>query len=64
MSIPPLLVPGDEVLVISPSSHPTSDRWIQGIEVLEAWGLRVHRGKHYLAVHEGFAGTQQSPFQT
>jgi muramoyltetrapeptide carboxypeptidase len=57
MTIPPLLVPGDDVLVISPSSHPTSDRWIQGIEVLEAWGLRVNRGKNYLAVHEGFAGT-------
>ena len=57
MTIPPLLVPGDEVLVISPSSHPTTDRWIQGIEVLEAWGLRVQRGKNYLAVNEGFAGT-------
>ena len=57
MTIPPLLVPGDDVLVISPSSHPTSDRWIQGIEVLESWGLRVNRGKNYLAVHEGFAGT-------
>lgn len=57
MTIPPLLVPGDDVLVISPSSHPTSDRWIQGIEVLEAWGLRVNHGKNYLAVHEGFAGT-------
>lgn len=57
MTIPPLLVPGDDVLVISPSSHPTSDRWIQGIEVLEAWGLRVNRGKNYLAVYEGFAGT-------
>ncbi len=57
MTIPPLLVPGDDVLVISPSSHPTTDRWIQGIEVLEAWGLRVNRGKNYLAVHEGFAGT-------
>lgn len=57
MTIPPLLVPGDDVLVISPSSHPTTDRWIQGIEVLESWGLRVNRGKNYLAVHEGFAGT-------
>ena len=57
MTIPPLLVPGDVVLVISPSSHPTTDRWIQGIEVLEAWGLRVQRGKNYLAVNEGFAGT-------
>lgn len=57
MTIPPLLVPGDDVLVISPSSHPTTDRWMQGIEVLESWGLRVNRGKNYLAVHEGFAGT-------
>ena len=67
MTIPPLLVPGDDVLVISPSSHPTTDRWIQGIEVLESWGLRVNRGKNYLAVHEGFAGTDAerlADFQT
>ena len=59
MTIPPLLVPGDEVLVISPSSHPTTDRWIQGIEVLEAWGLKVRRGKHYLSAYEGFGGTDE-----
>lgn len=59
MTIPPLLVPGDEVLVISPSSHPTTDLWIQGIEVLEAWGLKVHRGKHYLSAYEGFGGTDE-----
>ena len=59
MTIPPLLVPGDEVLVISPSSHPTTDRWIPGIEVLEAWGLKVRRGKHYLSGYEGFGGTDE-----
>jgi len=57
MAIPPLLNSGDWVSVLSPASHTTSNEWEKGIQVLEDWGLRVHRGEHYLSQHFGFGGT-------
>ncbi len=40
-SLPPRLVPGDRVVVLSPSSWPEERRHLDDLlTVLESWGLR------------------------
>jgi muramoyltetrapeptide carboxypeptidase len=57
--IPQLLKPGNRVGIISPASHPTSDQWKAGLQVLSDWGLEVVLGDHYLAEHFGLGGTDE-----
>jgi muramoyltetrapeptide carboxypeptidase len=57
--IPQLLKPGNRVGIISPASHPTSDQWKAGLEVLADWGLEIVLGDHYLAEHYGLGGTDE-----
>ncbi len=57
--IPQLLKPGNRVGIISPASHPSSDQWKAGLQVLSDWGLEVVLGDHYLAEHFGLGGTDE-----
>ena len=59
MKTPPLLRPGDEVILLSPASHPKSDQWRQGVEVLESWGLKVRLAPHALSHYFGFGGSDE-----
>jgi muramoyltetrapeptide carboxypeptidase len=57
IQIPPTLQPGNRVGIISPASHPNSDQWKAGLQVLTDWGLEIVLGEHYLAQHFGLGGT-------
>ncbi len=57
--LPHLLKPGNRVGIISPASHPTSDQWKAGLQVLSDWGLEIVLGDHYLAEHFGLGGTDE-----
>lgn len=57
--IPQLLKPGNRVGIISPASHPTSNQWKAGLQVLSDWGLEIVLGEHYLAEHFGLGGTDE-----
>ncbi|MCZ2473634.1 LD-carboxypeptidase [Aquirufa ecclesiirivi] len=59
MKTPPLLHPGDEVILVSPASHPKSDQWKQGVEVLESWGLKVRLAPNALLHYFGFGGSDE-----
>ncbi len=59
MLFPELLKKGDEVMIISPASPPTSENWKNGIQVLEKWGLIIRYAPHFLATHFGLAGTDE-----
>ncbi|MFY9160286.1 S66 peptidase family protein [Aquirufa ecclesiirivi] len=59
MKTPPLLHPGDEVILVSPASHPKSDQWKQGVEVLESWGLKVRLAPNALSHYFGFGGSDE-----
>lgn len=59
MLFPELLKKGDEVMIISPASPPTSENWKNGIQALEDWGLEVHFAPNCFAQHFGLAGTDQ-----
>lgn len=50
---------GDRVGIISPASHPTSEQWKAGLQVLTDWGLELVLGEHYLAEHFGLGGTDE-----
>ncbi len=57
--IPALLTKGNRVGIISPASHPTSEQWKEGLQVLTDWGLEIVLGEHYLAEHFGLGGTDE-----
>jgi muramoyltetrapeptide carboxypeptidase len=59
MLFPELLKKGEEVMIISPASPPTSENWKNGIRELEKWGLIVKYAPHFLDSHFGLAGTDQ-----
>lgn len=59
MKTPPLLRRGDEVILVSPASHPKSDQWRQGVEVLESWGLKVRLAPKALSHYFGFGGSDE-----
>lgn len=59
MLFPERLKMGDEVMIISPASPPTSENWKNGIQELEKWGLIVRYAPHFLATHFGLAGTDE-----
>ncbi|MDF5689580.1 S66 peptidase family protein [Aquirufa aurantiipilula] len=59
MKTPPLLRPGDEVILVSPASHPKSDQWKQGVEILESWGLKVRLAPNALSHYFGFGGSDE-----
>lgn len=55
----PFLQKGDKVAIISPASPPKTDQWIEGLAMLEQWGLEIIVSPHHLAKHFGLAGTDQ-----
>ena len=57
MIIPPLLSPGDSVIILSPASPPKSDNWLLGLETLKQWGLHPILSPNHSASHFGLAGT-------
>jgi muramoyltetrapeptide carboxypeptidase len=59
MLIPKLLKEGDEVMIISPASPPTSENWKKGVEILQKWGLKVLFSPNFLKSNFGFAGTDE-----
>ena len=45
-SVPPVLLSGDRVRLVSPASPPIREYVDRGVELLTAWGLEVELGKH------------------
>lgn len=56
---PPLLKPGDEVAIVSPSFAIDSVRLEKAVKLLEGWGLKVHIGRNVLRLDGPFAGTDE-----
>lgn len=55
--VPPRLVPGDRVAVISPASRPANASVLQRcIRIVEDWGLKAVPGAHALSVYGSMAG--------
>jgi muramoyltetrapeptide carboxypeptidase len=58
--LPPRLVPGDVVALVSPASPPSNRRTVaRGIAQLETLGLGVRPGVHVLGSHGYLAGTDR-----
>lgn len=57
--VPPFLVPGDTVAIISPSSEATQDMVDAGSRALRKWGLVPLPAPNVLKSWHGFAGTPQ-----
>ncbi|MFI7062632.1 LD-carboxypeptidase [Kribbella sp. NPDC050124] len=55
--IPPRLVPGDRVRVVSPASTPEREFVARGVEMLTDWGLKVELGRHVFDRVGYLAGT-------
>jgi muramoyltetrapeptide carboxypeptidase len=56
---PPFLVAGDSVALIATARKIELDQLQPAIDQLESWGLTVVLGKHLLAAHHQFAGTDE-----
>jgi muramoyltetrapeptide carboxypeptidase len=54
---PPVLRPGDTVMLVSPSGPPSVERVARGTELLSGWGLTVVPGADLYERHSFFAGT-------
>jgi muramoyltetrapeptide carboxypeptidase len=59
MRVPNLLKPGDQVMILSPASPPSTENWKKGIEILENWGLQVIVAPNSFNQYFGFAGTDE-----
>ena len=57
--VPPFLVPGDTVAIISPSSAATQEMVDAGSQALRSWGLVPMPAPNVLRSWHGFAGTAQ-----
>lgn len=57
--LPPRLVAGDRVRLVSPASYPSEDLLAESVRTLESWGLVVEVGKHALDRHGYLAGLDQ-----
>ena len=57
--VPPFLVPGDTVAIISPSSEATQEMVDAGSKALRKWGLVPLPAPNVLCSWHGFAGTAQ-----
>jgi len=58
--VPPQLMPGDRIRVVSPASTPEQDRVAQGVALLTSWGLVVEMGRHVFDRHGHYlAGTDE-----
>ncbi|MHB1447303.1 MAG: S66 peptidase family protein [Acidimicrobiales bacterium] len=57
--LPPRLLPGQRVALVSPASYP-EPRWVdESVAILESWGLEVRVGRHVLDSHGYMAGSDQ-----
>lgn len=52
LPLPPVLVPGDRVAVVAPSSPVPAERLDAGLAVLRGWGLEVVEGEHLRSSHD------------
>jgi muramoyltetrapeptide carboxypeptidase len=50
---------GDDVAVVAPAGPVPADRLDAGVRILDAWGLRVHVGKHVHDRHDYLAGADR-----
>ncbi len=57
MNVPPSLVENDKVALIATARFIDSKQLQSSIDRIEAWGLRVVKGKHLLNQSDQFAGT-------
>lgn len=57
--VPPFLVPGDTVAIISPSSEATQEMVDAGSRALRKWGLVPIAARNVLKSWHGYAGTPQ-----
>ncbi|MGW1343027.1 S66 peptidase family protein [Kribbella sp. NPDC002412] len=57
--IPPRLVSGDRVRVVSPASTPEREFVARGVEMLAGWGLKVELGRHVFDSVGYLAGTDE-----
>jgi len=57
--IPPPLMKGDKVAVISPSGVVSQETVVQAVRVVESWGLKVVIGKNAFSSNGIFAGTDE-----
>ena len=53
---PPLLKPGDQIVIVAPSAVVGQDYVQKAADVFGSWGLKVSFGKNLFAVHHQFAG--------
>lgn len=54
---PSLLMPGDKIAIVAPSSRVEADYIEKSISIFEDWGLIVEKGKHILKGFHQFSGT-------
>ncbi|MDX8144053.1 LD-carboxypeptidase [Lentzea sp. BCCO 10_0061] len=54
--LPPRVVAGDRVRLVSPASYPSEDELAESVRTLESWGLVVEVGEHALDRHGYLAG--------
>lgn len=59
MIIPPKLIPGSKIRMVSPAGKCTAEEILPAVEWLSARGYRVETGKNHLSTHFQFAGTDQ-----
>ncbi|MEV0288825.1 LD-carboxypeptidase [Kribbella sp. NPDC050820] len=57
--VPPRLMPGDRVRVVSPASTPEREFVARGVELLTGWGLQVELGRHVFDSVGYLAGTDE-----
>ncbi|WP_330271718.1 LD-carboxypeptidase [Lentzea sp. NBC_00516] len=54
--LPPRVVAGDRVRLVSPASYPSEEELAESVRALESWGLVVEVGEHALDRHGYLAG--------
>lgn len=59
MIIPPYLKPGDKVALVASSRKVSEDDLSFAIDTLQKWGLQPVKGKHLLATHNQWAGSDE-----
>jgi muramoyltetrapeptide carboxypeptidase len=59
MFVPPKLIPGSKIRIVSPAGKCSGEEVFPAMEWLTAQGFRVETGKNYLATHFQYAGTDR-----
>ncbi|MBN2486489.1 MAG: LD-carboxypeptidase [Bacteroidales bacterium] len=56
---PPLLKPGDHVIIIAPAGFVSDDYVHKASKIFESWGLKVLHGENLFMRHNQFSGTDK-----